>query len=294
MRHLLWLCMFLGFSCFAAETTPHQEWLDFKKGLAEEAAGPAGMYAIQDMLEIDPGESAYLLPGKTVSEARWSKKADPAALAKVEYRDKRALLSGPEIQATDLLQLKKPQALPIGLNVRASVLREKQLKVWLYNPKLVAQRKFKGLSFFPYDPQGVIQATFSRNDAPVPVNFLDSRESAGTMYLVGMLRMQIAGKPHDLKAYSHTKNWNEIRALLLLVRDRTSGKTTYGGGRVVDIHIPPGAPPQTVTVNFNTAYSFLCAHSEFFNCPLVLTNRIDAELHYGEKFPPLMENEATG
>ncbi len=36
------------------------------------------------------------------------------------------------------------------------------------------------------------------------------------------------------------------------------------------------------------AYSFLCAHSEFYNCPLVLTNRVDADLTYGEKFPPRM------
>jgi len=290
LRHLWWLFVFFGFSCFAAETTPYQEWLEFKKDFADEAAGPAGMYAIQDMLEIEPGETAYLLPGTSAGDARWSKSANPAALASVEYRDKRATLGGQGIQATNLLQSKEPfKALPIGLNVRASVLREKSLKVWLYNPKLVAQRKFKGLSFFSYDPQGVIKATFQRNDTPVAVNYLDSRESAGTMYLVGTLRMQIGVKPYDLKAYSHTNNWDEINALLLLLRDRTSGKTTYGGGRVVDIHIPRGAPPQTVTVNLNTAYSFLCAHSEYFNCPLVLTNKIDAELNYGEKFPPLME-----
>jgi len=291
VRHLWWLSVFFGLTCFAAETTPYQDWLQFKKEFAEEAAGSAGMYAIQDMLEIDPGETAYLLPGKSVGEARWSKSVHPATLlASVEYKDKRATLSGPGIQTQDLLQSKEPfQALPNGLNVRASVLREKSLKVWLYNPKLVAQRKFKGLSFFSYDPQGVIKATFRRNDVPVAVNFLDSRKSAGTMYVVGMLQMQIAGKPYDLKAYSHTKNWDEIKALLLLLRDRTSGKTTYGGGRVVDIHFPPGAPPQAVTVNLNTAYSFLCAHSEYYNCPLVLTNKIDADLNYGEKYPPLME-----
>ena len=290
MRHLWWLSVLLGFSCLAAETTPYQDWLEFQKEFADEAAGPAGMYAIQDMLEIDPGETAYLLPDKTAGEARWSKSANPAALASVEYRDKRATLSGQGIQTTDLLKLKEPfHALPNGLNVRASILRDRLLKVWLYNPKLVQQRKFKSLSFFPYDPQGVIKATFQRNDAPVAVNYLDSREAAGTMFVVGTLRMQLAGKPYDLKAYSHKKNWDEINALLLLLRDRTSGKTTYGGGRVVDIHIPAGAPPQAVTVNLNTAYSFLCAHSEYYNCPLVLTNNIDAELRYGEKYPPLME-----
>ena len=71
-----------------------------------------------------------------------------------------------------------------------------------------------------------------------------------------------------------------------MLRDRTSGKTTYSGGRVVDIHIPKGTPPQTITFDLNTAYSFLCAHSEYFNCPLVLVNRVDEELRFGEKYPP--------
>jgi uncharacterized protein (DUF1684 family) len=73
---------------------------------------------------------------------------------------------------------------------------------------------------------------------------------------------------------------------MLFVRDGTSGVTTYEGGRVVDVSIPAGATPQPVTVNFNIAYSFLCAHSEYFNCPLVLTDRIAADLNYGEKYPP--------
>jgi hypothetical protein len=48
-----------------------------------------------------------------------------------------------------------------------------------------------------------------------------------------------------------------------------------------------GKPPQTVTLNLNMAYSFLCAHSNFYNYPLVLTNYVDVPLEYGEKYPPL-------
>jgi uncharacterized protein len=59
----------------------------------------------------------------------------------------------------------------------------------------------------------------------------------------------------------------------------------------VDIAIPKGAPPATVTFDLNMAYSFLCAHSDFYNCPLVLTNRVDADLTFGEKYPPKMSGE---
>jgi uncharacterized protein (DUF1684 family) len=161
------------------------------------------------------------------------------------------------------------------------------LKLWLYNPKLVAKRDFNGLAYFPYDPKGLVPAKFHRNDVPRGVNYLDSRDHAGVMYVVGSLEMQIDGKPYELKAFSYKNAWSDIDGVLLLVRDRTSGKTTYGGGRVVEVAFPKGEPPQTVTVNFNMAYSFLCAHSQFYNCPLILAAPIDAELNYGEKYPPL-------
>src|SRR6185436_11945599 len=75
--------------------------------------------------------------------------------------------------------------------------------------------------------------------------------------------------------------------------DRTSGKTTYGGGRVVDIAIAKGSPPQEITFDLNTAYSFLCAHSDAFNCPLVLTNNVDVALKYGEKYPPVFSGDSA-
>jgi uncharacterized protein (DUF1684 family) len=207
----------------------------------------------------------------------------------VEFADKRALASGPGMQPKDLLQL-KGEALPLGngLAVKGTLLREKTLKLWLYDAKLPAQRKFKALEYFPYDPKGRITAAFHRNEKPVAVSYLDSRDQAGTMYEVGVIDAVIDGKQQPLKTFSYRNDWQDIDALLLLLRDRTSGKTTYGGGRVVDISIPKGAPPATVTFDFNMAYSFLCAHSDFYNCPLVLTNRVDADLTFGEKYPPKM------
>jgi uncharacterized protein len=265
--------LLLALPCAAAEESPaYEEWLTFKKELELQAGGPTGMYAIQDMVEVNPGETARL----------------PGTNASVEYKDGKATISGPSIQTTDLLKQKDRQMpLPNGLTVRVSFLGEKALKVWLYNPKLTAQRKYKGLSFFPYDAKGVITGTFTANANPVAVNYLDSRDYASTMYVVGTLQVVIDGKKQDLKAFSYKKTWDEIDYLLLLLKDGTSGKTTYGGGRVVEIRVPKGAPPRTVTANLNTAYSFLCAHSEFYNCPLVLTNQVDADLTFGEKYPPL-------
>lgn len=275
MRRLCYgMLVLLALPCFAAEPSGEQEWLQFKQDFAQLAGGPTGMYAIKNMIELSPGATAQLPAGVTV-----------------KFHDNRALTSGPGIQSTDLLQL-KGESLPLGngLAVKAT-LREKKLKVWLYDAKLPEQRKFQALDYFPYDPKGRITAPFRRNEKPVAVSYLDSREQAGTMYEVGVIDAVIEGKPQKLKTFSYRNDWKDIDALLLLLRDRTSGKTTYGGGRVVEITIPKGAPPPTLTFDLNMAYSFLCAHSEFYNCPLVLTNRLDADLNYGEKYPPKMSGE---
>jgi hypothetical protein len=288
MRNMVFCALLLGMLPAQADDSQHyRDWLDFKKSFAEEVSGPTGIYAIQHMLELEPGESAYLSSGGADS-LRWARTATPAPIAQVQFKDGRALIQGPGIESRDLLQpVGQALTLPNGLTVRGTLLRGKILKLWLYNARLPARKGFKALDYYPYDSRGVVTGAFRRNEQPTAVSFLDSREQAGTMYLVGTLQARIEGRTYDLKTYSYRNDWNEIEALLLLLRDGTSGKTTYGGGRVVDIHIPKGSAPQTITFDLNTAYSFLCAHSEYFNCPLVLTNRLDAELKFGEKHPPL-------
>jgi hypothetical protein len=272
-----WVCcvVLLANTSSAAADSGYQDWLEMKKTFADYAAGPTGYYAIQDMKELKPGDSISL-----------------NASAHIQYKDNKAILSGAGISPTDLLQLENRQLqLPSGLIVRVSPLHETALKAWLYDPKLPARRHFKSLTYFDYDPRGVLQGKFTRFATPAAQSYLDSRDEEGTMYVMGTLQLQIDGKPYELKTYSYKQNWADIEALLILLKDRTSGKTTYGGGRVVEVNFPKGAPPATMTVNLNTAYSFLCAHSNFYNCPLVLASTVDSELRYGEKYPPLFTTD---
>lgn len=270
------------------QSDPHKEWVTFCEELNKQAGAPTGMYAIQDVQQLQAGENAYLLSANRVEDVRWARQSNADALAAVEYRDKRAIIRGKGIAETDLIQAKdRPLKLPNGLIVGATLFKGTDAKLWLFNPQLTKQRNFKGLDFFPYSPDGVVTGHFVKHAAPTAITYLDSREEQGTMYVMGTLHMKIDGKPQELKMMSYKKDWNEIEWLLMLLKDRTSGKTTYGGGRVVEVRFPKGQPPESMTVNLNTAYSFLCAHSNFYNCPLALTNNVDAELNFGEKYPPL-------
>lgn len=284
---LLWAAC-CSIRAIAAETNGYQSWVERKTELMGFAGGPTGYYAIQDMQELNPGERVSLLASKDIERIRWSKRTDKGALAQVDYANHKAMIRGPGITAADLLQLPDRQIeLANHLFVRVSLIHDTSLKVWLYNPKLVAERRFKSLSFFDYNPRGVVKGTFRRFDTPQAVSYLDSREEQGTMYVVGTFQVDIDGRNYGLKAYSYQKSWPELEFILLLLKDRTSGKTTYGGGRVAEVWFPKGAPPETMTVDFNRDYSFLCAHSNFYNCPIALTDYIDTELNYGERYPPV-------
>ncbi|QWP75728.1 DUF1684 domain-containing protein [Lysobacter sp. K5869] len=279
------LVLALALPC-AAAAGPREDYDAFRAGLIEQASGPTGMYAIQDVAVIAPGASAHLPAGANAAALRWSPGAGGQNDVRVSWRDGRARIDAPELkQAVDLLKAPdQKQVLPGGLSVRATVY-EDSIKAWLYNPALVKQR-FKGLSFFPYDPKGVIQATFTRKDAPQAVSHLDSRNHTGTMYWIGDVELPLQGKTYTLRAFNKNQDWSKMDHLLLFFTDKTSKKTSYGGGRSLEAHFPAGQPPRSLSLNFNTLYSFLCAHSDYYNCPINLTTYVPVELKYGEKYPP--------
>jgi len=67
--------------------------------------------------------------------------------------------------------------------------------------------------------------------------------------------------------------------LFLPFLDDTNGNTTYGGGRYVDLRIPKN---DTITIDFNTAYSPYCAYNENYSCPIVpRENYLDIKVKAG-------------
>ena len=278
-----------------ADASQHyQDWLEFKKELAVEAGGPQGFYAIQDMRELHPGESAYLSSGD-VDKLRWTQAApatDPRAGA---VQDGRALIRGPGIEERDLLQSKgEPLALPSGLTVRGSLLREKALKLWLYNAKLPQRKGFEALDYFPYDARGVIiRHSSGATSSRCPVNYLDSREQAGIMYWSATLQAQIGGKTYDLKTYSYSNDWKEIEVVLLLLRDRTSGKTHLRWRTRGERRGPEGIAAAAHVRPEHRVQLPVRALRRFQLPAGAAPTTLDMELKYGEKYPPLFSGHSA-
>ena len=72
------------------------------------------------------------------------------------------------------------------------------------------------------------------------------------------------------------------KQLFIVFADQTSGKTTYGAGRFIDIQKPDAAG--NTVIDFNLAYNPPCAFTPFATCPLPpVQNRLPFEIPVGEK-----------
>jgi uncharacterized protein (DUF1684 family) len=68
---------------------------------------------------------------------------------------------------------------------------------------------------------------------------------------------------------------------ILVFRDPTTGKETYGSGRFLDVELPPDG---AVVLDFNKAYNPPRAFTPFVSCPLPpRQNRLPVRFEAGEK-----------
>lgn len=253
------------------------------------AKSTVGYFTIQDMVVIKLGEVAQLIENKNPLKSKWVKlegKVEKTSKSYfIDYNGKEATLTGPHMMQADLLKAEgKKLQLDNGFVARVSHLHKGDLKVWLHNPEMASFKNFKKIEFFPFNEKGVIKAKFERFESPEKVDFKDSRGEDGIMYVMGLVKFTLDKKDYSFKAYSYEATWDTLKHMMFFIKDLTSGKSTYGGGRVVEFDYDRDTEDSSsIEINFNRAYAFLCAHSKFYNCPLVLTDKIQSKLEYGEK-----------
>jgi len=147
------------------------------------------------------------------------------------------------------------------------------------DPQAPARVGFVGVPAFPVDERWVVPARFEPYSQPQSVTVdavvegLTHARSA-----VGVVSLDIEGVEHALVAFAGRGD-----ELVLHFRDRTSGVSTYGGGREVVVARPAGA---AFTVDLNRAVNLPCAFSAFATCPLPPPgNVLDVAVEAGEQLP---------
>jgi uncharacterized protein (DUF1684 family) len=97
---------------------------------------------------------------------------------------------------------------------------------------------------------------------------------------VGHVEFELQEATYRVLAFRET----ESDGLLVLFRDATSGLTTSGSGRELELDAPDDN--QQLLVDFNRATNLWCAYTDFATCPLPpAENRLPIAIEAGEQIP---------
>jgi uncharacterized protein (DUF1684 family) len=159
------------------------------------------------------------------------------------------------------------------------------LRFW--DSESAAIRAFDTVTAFDYDPEWVIEATFTPVSGDRTIPFEHIRDNGGSRELVvpGDITFSRDGVDYSLGAF------DDDGTLLLVFGDATNrltGETsTYSSGRFLRVERPDGAgfgDAGPVTLDFNRAFVPPCGFSVQYNCPMPpAQNRFAVPVEAGER-----------
>lgn len=138
---------------------------------------------------------------------------------------------------------------------------------------------FKRLSFFTPDTSFLVNARFELELEPKAFDMPTTANSFTKEVVYGRLYFSLKGVPQVLEVYRAHETQDDY--LFLPFFDKTSGVSTYGGGRYIDLSYPLA---DSVLIDFNKAYNPYCAYNPKYACALVpAVNTLSVAVEAGEK-----------
>jgi uncharacterized protein (DUF1684 family) len=142
---------------------------------------------------------------------------------------------------------------------------------------------FKGLPYYEVNKIYLVEATFNPTGnqtifaMPHTLNRVYEYVEAGT------LSFTLNGKNLQLMSYLRKGEMTDSVQLFIPFTDLTGGKSTYGGGRYLDVKAKLSA--KKVWIDFNFAYNPYCAYNVDFSCPIPPNqNHLPVAIEAGEQY----------
>lgn len=148
------------------------------------------------------------------------------------------------------------------------------------SPFRQAGREFKQPEYFPISPEYKVRAKLTRLQSVerVRISNSDGTTSAFVKFAYASFRL----KDQDMRLLIlKPVGFGQTGAYFTGFADQTSGETTYGGGRYLDLEI---GNSDNITIDFNLAYNPYCAYVNECQCPLPpAENILPVAIEAGEK-----------
>jgi uncharacterized protein len=172
-----------------------------------------------------------------------------------------------------------PDVLTLGALTLQIIDRGGRLAVRLKDGNSPTRRAFKGLSWYPVKPAYRVRARFTAYDKPTTMTVPNIVGISEPMASPGFASFELAGKRLRLDPVLEPGD----NRLFFIIRDATSGRTTYGGGRFLYADLPKDGQ---IVLDFNEAFAPPCAFTPYATCPLPLPqNRLPISIEAGEMGP---------
>lgn len=146
--------------------------------------------------------------------------------------------------------------------------------------------RFKSLDFFDANPKFKVIADF-KETPNTPVFEMATTTDRKPLYRkYGVVTFELNGKKLQLSVYQNQQFMSSVEygnSLFLPYTDLTNSVSSYGGGRYIDVEIPPvGAT--SIEIDFNKSYNPYCAYNVKYSCPIVPSeNNLEVKIEAGVK-----------
>ena len=138
---------------------------------------------------------------------------------------------------------------------------------------------FKGLKYFAPSEEGVVDATFVPATSADTITMTTTTSELRPALRAGRFTFSYGTTECSLTAFQFLGGPTD--SYFVPFTDRTTGETTYRGGRYLDIE---RTGDSVYVIDFNRAYNPFCAYNDAFSCPRVpRENNLPVAVTVGEQ-----------
>ena len=183
---------------------------------------------------------------------------------------------GPRVMKPDTAG--RPDVLQIGALSLYVIERGERCGIRVKDRNSPARKSFTGLQWFDVDEAWRIDAQWVSFPSPRPLKVPNVLGEVTTMPSPGHAEFVVDGQVVRLDGVLEDP---ASLSLFFILRDKTSGKETYGSGRFLYADLPKKG---RVILDFNKAYNPPCAFTPYATCPLPpKQNWLPVAIEAGEK-----------
>ena len=284
-RHALLIALLFSLTCFAQVGTWKEELDTWKKDRVERLKKPHGWLSLIGMEWLHEGDNTigsdenndiilphgpsevgvFTLKDKIISFTPHANVAIKANKAKITDTINVAMDSSgkPTVFTIDTFEFYVIERGKPALRIKDS--------------QAQTRKNFTQIDYYPATEKFRIEGEFVAYNPPREIEIINVLGLLNKEPSIGSVKFSVDDKEYQLDALDAGDE------MFIIFADRTSGRTTYGPGRFLDVKKPKNNSNKVI-IDFNKAYNPPCAFNDYSTCPLPPhQNRIRVFIEAGEK-----------